>query len=163
MNIKSLQSQSTWRLILLTCITYAVYPVHYLKRLTKLINPSLDSEQRISDRFIAANFNFAYLSVVMLILSIFLPEGHRVEIYSALADVITGLLLLIWSFKIRNRLNSLRGATPGDKHWFHGFWTFILQYWYINYRINVSSDDPAELAKELEQPSEHIIDPQEQR
>ena len=30
MNIQDLQSQSTWRLVFLTCITYAVYPVHYI-------------------------------------------------------------------------------------------------------------------------------------
>ena len=153
MNIKSLQSQSTWRLIFLTCITYAVYPVHYLKRLTKLINPSLDSEQRISDRFIGANFNFAYLSLALFVPYLFVPEGHPIEIYSALADAATGIFLLIWSFKIRNRLNSLRGATPGDKHWFHGFWTFILQYWYINYRINVLSDPQAETGTESGTPS----------
>ena len=106
MNIKSLQSQSTTRLFFLTFITYAVYPVYYLKRLTNLLNPSLNPEYRVSDGFITANYIFAYLSLAMIIPYTLVPDGHPVETVSGLADFMNGLLLLIWSFKIRNRLNS---------------------------------------------------------
>ena len=153
MNIQNLQSQSTARLFLLTVITYAVYPAHYLNRLTKLINPLLNSEQRISYEFVVASFSFAYLSLALFVPYLLVPEGHPMDALSGLADGLSGLFFLIWSFKIRNRLNSLREATPGDEHWFHGFWTFVFQYLYINFKINVLCNLQAETGAEGEKPS----------
>ncbi len=139
MNIQELKSQSTLRLFLLTVITYAVYPVHYLRRLTNLINVQLVPPDRISHGFIVANFAFAYLSLVLLVPYIVVPEGHPLEIISEVIDMISLILILVWSFKVRNRLNSALGSKPGDPSWFHAGWTVFLEYLYINHKINVLS------------------------
>ena len=108
LNFKELQSQSTLRLLLLSVITYYVYPAHYFNRLTKLTNSALSPENRISEAFTTANFIFAYLSVAMFFVYISVPEGDPLEALSGLANLVSGILLLIWAFKIRNRLNSLQ-------------------------------------------------------
>ena len=139
MNIRELRSQSTARLVLLTIVTYAVYPVYFMKRLTGQVNACLDSGLRISDGFVVANFIFAYLSLAMLLPYILVPEGHPVEYLSKIFDHLSLLLLLVWSFKVRNRMNIILASRPGNPSWFHGFWTFLFQYYYINYKINVLS------------------------
>ena len=138
MNIQELRSQSTARLFLLTVVTHVVYPAHFLSRLTSRINFSLGPGRRISNGFVSANFVFAYLSLAMFVPYILVPEGHPVETVSDGLDTVSGLLLLIWSFKVRNRLNTLLTSAPGATSWFHGFWTFFFQYLYINYKINTS-------------------------
>ena len=134
--VQELRSQSTARLILLTVVTYAVYPAHFLNRLTSRINVSLHPSRRISNGFVVANFVFAYLSLSMFVAYIFVPAGHPFETVSNLADTVTGLLLLIWSFKVRNRLNALMTSTPDAASWLSGPWTFVFQHFYINYKIN---------------------------
>jgi len=136
-DILQLQSQSTAKLVLLSVITYGVYTVYFLRRLTDQINVSLDPEYRISHGFVVTNFVFAYLSLAMLALFLIVPEGHPVVGFSDFLNRIYVILVLVWSFTVRNRLNSLLASTPGTASWFHGFWTFLFQYWYINYKINV--------------------------
>ena len=141
MKLEELQSESTPRLILLTIVTYGVYPVYYLRRLTNGARPELPLNQRISPRWISVNFVFAYLSLALLVPYWIVPywivdEGHPLQLISNVVDGVSNLLLLFWSFKVRNWLNSLLAATPGKVTWFHGFWTFLLQFTYINYKIN---------------------------
>ncbi len=137
MNIQELQSQSTLRLFLLTAVTYAVYPVYFLRRLTNHANVDLALDQRISHDFVVANFFFAYLSLAMFVPYLIVPEGHPVEAISGLIDLVSAVLILVWCFKVRNRLNSLLVLAPGSASWFDGLWTFFFQFLYINYKINV--------------------------
>ena len=58
------------------------------------------------------------------------------EAISDTVDTVSIGLTLVWSFKVRDRLNSLLASTPGKVTWFHGFWTFLFQHLYVNYRIN---------------------------
>ena len=144
MKIQELKSQSTIRLFFLGVVTYAIYFVYFLRRLTNRINAELQPDKRISQGFVMANFIFAYLSLAMLVVYVIVPEGHPVEPFTEIIDRVSLLLILIWSFKVRNRLNSILSATPGALSWFHGFWTFLFQYLYINYKINVLSEQQTE-------------------
>jgi hypothetical protein len=102
----------------------------------------------VSSAFINANFIFAYLSVVLLVPYYLAPEGHPIEVASGIVDFISFILILVWSFKVRNRLNTLLKTRSGYPSWFHGFWTFLFEHLYINYKINVLCKDTANRVSE---------------
>ena len=151
MKSQMLKSQTTLRLFLLTAVTYAVYPVYYLRRLTNLLNEDLTSDRRISESFATANFVFAYLSLSALVVYLFVPEGHPAETISWLADRLSLVLILVWSFKVRNRINYLRALAPGSASWFSGLWTFLFQYLYINYKINIYFETQSKLGVQADE------------
>lgn len=130
-NVYELRSQSTWRLFGLTVITYVVYPVHYLKRQTQILNGSLRPADQISDGFMTANFMFAYLSLGLLVPYFFVEEESLLATFSEIADMVSGILILVWSFKVRNRLNQFLGVKLLGP-----FMTFFFEFLYINYEIN---------------------------
>ena len=139
-----LKSQSTWRLFFLSLITLGIYTAHYIRRQTKIINEHLDKEKEISEGFVTVILLLAYLTVTLIVPYVMVEEGHPVERISDSLDTVFGLLVLIWAFMARNRMNALLAATKGQPQWFHGLWTFLFTAFYFNFKINTLNDDFAE-------------------
>ena len=138
-NIEELRTRLTLSVILLSVVTWFVWPVHFLYRLTLSINASAapsDLHLRISDKFVVTNFVLAYMSLALLVPTILVPDSHPIAIILALAARASGVCMLIWSFQVRNRLNTLLQATTDSRSWFHGFYTVCFVWIYINYKLN---------------------------
>ncbi|GBE04490.1 MAG TPA: DUF4234 domain-containing protein [Nitrospirae bacterium] len=131
-----LKSQSTWRLFFLTIITLGIYSAHYIYRQTKIMNHSLNGGHKISEDLVKFIFVFSYVTAIITIPYLFAPEGHSIETLYDLLDLIWGILIVIWAFKARNRMNMLLSAVKGQPHWFHGLWTFLFTNLYFNFKIN---------------------------
>jgi len=134
-----LKSQSTGRLFLLSLITLGIYAAHYLKRQTRIINQHLDREHHISEGFASFLLFFTYVTAILVIPYVLVEEGHPVETISDVLDIVWGILVLIWAFKARNRMNLLLTATKDQPHWFDGLWTFLFSVFYFNFKINSCS------------------------
>jgi len=134
--LSQLQSQSTWRLVLLSLITLGIYEAHYIKRQTTILNQCLDEQRQISEAFVHLILFLAYFTVVLMIPYLLLEEGHPIEAISNLLDLVWGILVIIWAFKARNRMNMLLGITSGHPQWFSGLWTFLFPVYYYNFKIN---------------------------
>ena len=78
----------------------------------------------------------SYASLVLFIAYMFVEEGHPIEGVSGLVDMIVSIMLIVWGFKARNRVNSSCDFTPESSDWFHGFWTFLFSPLYFNYKVN---------------------------
>ena len=135
--IRNLKSQSTWRLLGLGIITYGVYYAHYVARQTRIINLQLDAKSQIPPGFVTSILILSYLSLALFFGYLVVDEGHPVAIFSNFADRLWILLILIWGFYARNRLNTLNSANSDNPSWFHGLWTFLFSPLYFNYKINV--------------------------
>lgn len=154
-----LKSESTWKLFGLSVITLGIYLAYYIKKKSQKINNFLESDQRISDNFASGMVYISYISVMTLIfyfvaayLMIFSLDGETyysetnsigatitlafIRLISDLIGMIFNILVIVWAFKMRNRINSLNQYNPSDKKWFHGFWTFLFSTLYINFKIN---------------------------
>jgi len=142
--IKELKSQSTWRLFGLSFITYGVYFAYYIAKQTEIINKRVDENSKISPIFVKAIFIASYASLFLFFAYCAVEEGHPIEIISNVADRIWQILVLVWSFQARNRINRNICANPGDANWFHGFWTFLFTALYINYKVNFLNADSYE-------------------
>ena len=134
--IEKLKDQNTWRLLGLGVITYGVYFAYYIKRQTDKINTHLDEDTAISNGLISSIFVVSYLSAALLIPYVILPDDHPVTAISSIVDIIGSVMLLVWGFKARNRVNAVCSFNKDNKSWFHGFWTFVATPLYFNYKVN---------------------------
>lgn len=142
--ITSLRSQSTWRLVGFGIITYGVYLAYYIKTQTAILNKRLERDMMISKSFTDGFMVLSYVSLILFIPYFLVPEGHPLEIVSNVVDLVWGVVLLIWGFKARNRLNRLCQLRSDTREWLNGFWTFLFTPFYFNYKINKLSDVVAE-------------------
>lgn len=145
--LRQLKSQSTWRLFFLSLITLGIYTAHYIKSQTKILNQYFDEKNQISSGFLDSILILAYISVILSIPYFLVEEWHPVLAISDLLDFIWGVLLLVWAFKARNRMNTMLSVTKEQTGWFHGLWTFLFTTLYFNFKIN-------ELVEKLVEPSD---------
>lgn len=134
--IENLRSQSTWKLLGLGVITYGVYFAYYIQRQSKEINVAISSNDKISLGFVYSIFVMSYVSLILFIAYMFVDEGHPIEGISDLVDIIVGIMLIVWGFKARNRVNTCCDLNSESDVWFHGFWTFLFTPLYFNYKVN---------------------------
>jgi hypothetical protein len=143
-SIQQFKDQSTWKLAGIGIITYGVYFAYYIKKQTVKINELVGEGDRISVGFVNSILVMSYISLILFFAYLAVDDGHPVEIISTLFDRILGIMVLIWGFKARNRINSTYEITTEDKQWFHGLWTFLFTPLYFNYKINCISEERVE-------------------
>ena len=144
--IENLRSQSTWKLLGLGIITYGVYFAHYIQGQSKKINAAIESSDNISAGFINSILVMSYASLALFIAYMFVEEGHPIEGLSGLVDMIVSIMLIVWGFKARNRVNGFCNFTPESIDWFHGLWTFLFSPLYFNYKVNCILESNVEQA-----------------
>jgi len=138
------KDQSTWRLVGLGVVTYGVYFAHYIKKQTAKINELTGDDNKISEGFINSILAMSYISLVLFFAYIAVDEGHPIEAVSNISDRIWGIMLIVWGFMARNRLNTAYEISKGNKEWFHGLWTFLFSPMYFNYKINSIYEESVE-------------------
>lgn len=134
--LDDLKNLSTWKLLFLSAITLGIYSAHYIKRQSEVINEYVDEELRISGGFIYTILILSYFSVLLIIPHVLMDQSNPINIVSNLSDRIWNFMILIWAFMARSRLNTLLNSDKATGSWFHGFWTFLFQQLYFNYKIN---------------------------
>jgi hypothetical protein len=143
-SIVRFKDQSTLRLLFLSTITLSVYYAHYIKRQTNKINEIVEGDKKISAGFASVIMILTYVQILIAIADIFvgepfpilIDEGYQVEPWRGIVSRTWIAMVIVWSFKARNRLNEFFEITKADDQWFHGFWTFIFQAFYFNYKVN---------------------------
>ncbi|MCG8685545.1 MAG: DUF4234 domain-containing protein [Desulfobacterales bacterium] len=134
--VRELRKQSTGKLLLLTIVTLGIYSAHYIERQTVIINKYINDGNHIAKGLVSTILLLAYGSVLFIVPSFFFEETHIINVVGDVLEFVWSILVIVWSFKARNRMNHLLSTVKGEKAWFHGFWTFFFQYLYVNYKIN---------------------------
>ena len=143
-SIIKFRKQSTWALLGLGIITYGVYFAHYIKDQTTRINDLVEEGQEISSGFVSSIIIMSYLSLFLFLAFMLVDEGHPVETVSNVFDRIWGVMLLVWGFMARNRVNSYFEIEEDNPNWFHGLWTFLFSPMYFNYKVNCICEESVE-------------------
>jgi hypothetical protein len=115
-----------------------------MKRQATIINQYLDTEHQISEGFVNCILVLAYVTVILVVPYVLVEEGHPVEPISDALDTVLGVLMLVWAFKARNRMNMLLAVTKEEPHWFDGLWTLLFTAFYFNFKINKLNEHFAE-------------------
>lgn len=131
-----LRSQTTWKLVLLSIITYGVYAGHYVRGQTARFNGLPSAVDQIPTGLATSILVIAYISLGLLFPSIFLEEGNICDRIGSKIDLVWSILLIVWSFKFRNRMNRSLDSRPGEPRWFSGLWSFLFTPFYINFKLN---------------------------
>jgi O-antigen/teichoic acid export membrane protein len=131
-----LEYGSTWKLLGLGIITYAVYLAHYIKKQTGAINDNCEENERLSDSFITFIMVISYVSLGFFFAYLFVDETHPIVAISSFVDSINNVAFIVWGFKARNRMNVILSAQKGEREWFHGLWTFLFSPLYFNFKVN---------------------------
>ncbi|WP_026970780.1 DUF4234 domain-containing protein [Aliagarivorans marinus] len=136
-DFKPLYSMSTWQLFFYTLFTLGVYAGYYVRQLSNKINTLEHDLPPIGQRLVDSIFIVGWLSPVTYFLAINFSDQPAYLMLDDAHSLIFGVLLLVWAFQARNRLNRAFNFLPSDRQlWFHGLWTFVFTDLYINYRIN---------------------------
>lgn len=103
----------------------------------------MSPEYQISESFVNLIVILAYITVILTIPYIMVEEGHPIEWISNFLDRVWCLLVLIWTFKVSSRMNTLFDATEDQPHRFHGLGIFLFSVFYFNFKINKLNKDLA--------------------
>lgn len=142
--ITSLKSQSTWKLLGLGLITYGIYFAYYARSQSLIMNRHLTGSSVISTSFTTTLLILSYVSLALFIPYLLVDDGHPIELISNIVDLSCNILLIVWGFKARNRVNMICGFRSDQPEWFNGFWTFLFTPLYFNYKVNTLSEKIAE-------------------
>ncbi|WP_028579640.1 hypothetical protein [Desulfogranum japonicum] len=134
--LHDLKYRSTWSLLLLTVVTLGVYSAHYVRRQSMVINTYLGEDEQISPVFYNIILVSSYILLILILLYVSVLQNDSLDLASDICSRGSNILLLIWAFMARKKMNSLLSAVKGGDYWFHGFWTFFFQHLYFNYKIN---------------------------
>jgi hypothetical protein len=134
--VSKLHGLGTLKLVLLSIITLGVYESYYMKKQTRIINEYADEGLSIPNGFVSGIILLAWLSVALFIPYIITEDDHPIAYVSTFVDVLWTILTMMWSFKARNRMNTLLLSSKGQVTWFKGLWTFLFTACYFNYKIN---------------------------
>ena len=138
-NIQELRTRSTPGAILFHTITSAVWGVYFLNTLTNSINASLEPREShlyISETLTVTTMILAWMNALVIVPLAIMPENLFLLFFNFVVVCASPVCLLIWAFKVRNRLNTLLGSDPHSSSWFHGGFTFFFSVLYITYKIN---------------------------
>ena len=129
---------STWAVIGLSVITLGIYALYWLYTRTERLNQHTDAP--IGSAFISSAFVFYVLSLIPT-LNYFMEINATLVAVMSLASIISPILMYVWFFKIRNRINQLLNTAKGDESWLGPIYTFFFTIYYIQYKINSKIDN----------------------
>ncbi len=140
--LSKLKYQSTWRLLYFSFITLGVYLGYYIKRQTAVINAELEPEKEIDFMLTESIFIILYLNAVLFFAFFMVGPEHKafIERTSNLGNFATNILIMVWGFKMKNRMNLALEAVRGSDTWFHTAWTFLFSPLYFNYKVNALNE-----------------------
>jgi len=127
----------TFKLCIISFLTYFIYAAHYVKRQTRIINNFCKPQEIISEKFINFILINCYAAFVLFFTSLFLPESHPVTIIGNVVDQVANLSISVWGLKAGNRLNKIMDLEQKPGLRFHQVWSFLISPLYFNYQINL--------------------------
>ena len=127
----------------LSLITFGVYIVFYARRQTLILNEFSPPESRINLNFIKVWFVITFCSLALLFVYFFVPDDSPWAMLSDWVDRLDTLFGIIWAFMARGVFHRLLQSQKQTPTWLHGFWTFLFQALYLNFKINTLSELPA--------------------
>lgn len=146
--LRSLRSQGTCRLLLLSLVTLGIYEGYYIRRQTTVLNRLLPSEERISLKIADTILVVTYVNVSVFLFVSLTGSPYRPDAMGELLWVLSLVFVWVWGLEARARMNRLLRVSPGDLHWFRWLNTVLFSPFYFNYKVNCLNQSPVELGCE---------------
>jgi len=127
--------QSIWGMIGLTIITLTFYFPFWLRKHTRIVNRILP-DAAIASWWFPVCITVTILNLGMVIPEILTNDHPAVMLLSKIMEKIDIILTVVWTFKLRNRMNTVLEAQPKQPEWYHGFWTLFFGIFYLQHKVN---------------------------
>lgn len=138
--VKAFKRFTTWGVIGLAIITLGIYGYYWMFSRTKVLN-TLIPENKVASWLVPAVIITGVLNLIFSILPLIAPElAGTLALVSLPFSIIGFVLVIVWAFKFRNRLNIISGSTKGNVFWLGPIITFFFQLYYFQYKINQMHD-----------------------
>ena len=127
--------QSIWMMVLLELVTIGIYgPYWYFSRRASL--HVLSSSQRLPEMPLIAVLVAVIVSAVLTVVSFFPSDPSSIEAIYQVLDLAIGVSLLFFAFRVRGILRDHLAAQGVSEAGISGFWTFLFNLLYLQYKIN---------------------------
>ena len=136
---------SAWWVLLLTFVTYGLYPYYWVISRTPMFNRAVP-DHPISPALVWTVVVIGVSSTVFdfaLEFGLYAPGLHLAETLVNAILAITLVNMLFWiylAFEIRTRINFMTGASTASPLWSNAFLTFFFTPLYPAYKINQIKD-----------------------
>jgi hypothetical protein len=134
-NLAIFPRQSVWRLIVIVLGSLGCCIALWLWASSRALDRNLPG-RRIASWYSPVSAGLTCASLALVLAELRFPDAATLHVVTRIAIYLTFLLLLIWTFKVRNRVNLLLRSTRRSPFWLHGFWTATLGVVYIQKQIN---------------------------
>ena len=134
-NIDRFSTQSVWRMIGLSLVTLAFYFPFWMRKTSRVVNALLPSNT-IGTWFFPVSIILSALNFGMVIPEILTDDNPTVMMVGKVLSRSNNILIVVWIFKIRNRINVILESEKETPLWFNEFWTLLFGMFYIQFRIN---------------------------
>lgn len=126
---------STWYVLLYTILSLGLYIIYWLFSRTKTLNEKHQSNPVSVALMYTAIFIYI-ISYPLMIIEVFIPEESTYVLTSQLISFLGNILLIVWTFKFRNRLNTYLNLDKNDTKYLGPVMTFFFQALYLSYKVN---------------------------
>lgn len=138
--IKAFKRFTTWGVIGLAIITLGIYGYYWMYSRTKILN-TLIPENKVATWVVPAIIGLGAINLLISLLPFVSPElALSLSLISLPLSLIGFVLVVMWAFKFRNRLNIISGSSKGNVFWLGPILTFFFQLYYFQYKINQMHD-----------------------
>lgn len=137
---------STWWVLLLSIVTLGIYFFWWIYDRTRKLNTIAENKvpMGLVISYIIISLSAAFLPPVLISSMLNNPQANVngilfVSMLGNLLSLASLVLLEVWAFKFRNRLNTLTDS-QGQDTWAGGGMTFFFTGIYLSYKINQHLD-----------------------
>jgi hypothetical protein len=126
---------STWYVFILTLVTLNLYLLYWFYNRTRTLNQLKDISP-IGDAFIFSALAINIITYPFWVGELFFEHIQEIVLASQVVSLLGNILLLVWSFKLRNRLNTFLEKNQAPHSRLGPVFTFLFQALYLNFKIN---------------------------
>ena len=129
------QRFSTWYVFILSILTLGLYVIYWMYSRTRSLN-RLQGIEPISEVFILVAVAWNIVSYPLAFAEEFWQFSAELLLASTVFNIAASVLLLVWAFMFRSRLNLFLADSPLPSSRLGGVMTFFFQSLYLSYKIN---------------------------
>lgn len=127
---------TAWAVFGLSIITLGIYPIYWYFTRSQRVNTRTKSS--ISSAFINSAIAIWAISFIASFGEFIVPE---IAIVSGILSLVIWVMMIVWSFKMRDAIHQYVGASKQTYAWANAFLTFFFGPLYLQYKINQIIDN----------------------
>jgi len=125
--------------IFLSYITFSFYIFFWLKKYSDILNKEI-TDKKISNVWFPLSITVTTINFVMVFIEILTNDNPQIVLIGKQINYIYIIILILWLFKVRDKMNLVLETKKNTQFWYSGILTFFFNIWYLQYKTNKIQD-----------------------